>query len=558
MRHTDFKAIIPFMIVTSLLVGGCSNNAQSQTPTLTATAVETQALRPSPSATATSDPTPIPLPTGLPNETIPYGYGLATHVFAGVVSPQLNLLNSINIRFVHDDMFMLQVCPNLPQCNFLPWDNLVNNMARSGIRVILNLGGFMLGPATEDARMQFTEYAALSTKHYEGQGVIFELWGEPDGDWSWMPHSDPQQYILLANETIAAMREADPHVVILGPNVSTLSTEFNDNSWRFLKAVEEAGLFSKFDAVNVHLYNGGNPESQISNLLRLRRLIDSSSPTQKIPITSSEWGYNSGDTAEDQFFGLVSSPEQQAKFLVRSWLINSAHEINLSIWYDWKDDLWNPNVNEQHFGVITSSGQPKPAFYALQTLTTTLNSYQFVRRVAIGSKNDFLLLFRKGQSGVLAAWTIDSSHSITIPGTTSSIQSVDMIGNQETFNADNQGLSLTLTDSPRYILLPNGSIGNENVFWQPNGTFFRLNSASHGEIPIAIQNPSTQKATFELQAKLGGNIIGSTSFDLDPKETKTINLPLDINSTTSQSDFFVEVNINDQESQQSAWIWLQK
>lgn len=562
MHCISIRTSILIGIVSALLVGGCSTVIQSQTPIPTINTTETQTLPlETPSATATIIPTLTPLATGLPDGIIPNGIGISTHDDQYTyfrISKKYDLLNPAGIRIVHDVLPRLEICSQPTQCNFSHWDAFVSRMSKLGIRVMFILDGYDPGPTTEEERKAFAQFAATAAKRYAGKGIIWEIWTEPDGDWSWRPKSDPQQYILLLDETIPAMREADPNAFIVGPSVSTLTTIYGDNSWRFLKAVGDAGLLAKFDAIDVHLYNGGDPESQIANLRRLRRLIDSYSPDRKIPIVSGEWGYNSGDVPEDVWFGRLSSRDEQAKFLARSLLVKNAHEITLSIWYDWQDDSWGA-AGERHFGVLTSSGEPKPAFYALSTLTTTLNGYQFVRRLAIGTDHDFLLLFRNGHSGVLVAWTTDASHSLTFPGVTSSIQSIDLLGEQKLLAPDPIGLTIQLSDSPQYLLLPEGLLANEGVFWQPDGTFFRIDSNGHAEIPIIVQNPSTQKETFELQANLNNRPVGKLDVDLAPNETKTVSLPLDIKSSRSdQLDFLATVMLIQPDHQESSWVWLQK
>jgi hypothetical protein len=327
---------------------------------------------------------------------------------------------------------------------------------------------------------------------------------------------------------------------------------YGDSSWMYLRTVAQAGVLSKLDAVDVHLYTGAEPESQIVSLLRLRRLIDQYSPERKIPITVSEWGYTWGSNPAEQFYRRRSSPQEQARFLARSQLINRAHEVNLSVWYDWKDDPWDPTSDwAHHFGVITDSGEPKPAYHALQTLTQTLDGCTFVRRIGIGSNRDFLLLFKKGPSAILAAWTTSDFHSVTFPGTTTGVQSVDLFGEKELLTPNAQGLSVPLTDSPRYVFLPEGSVGNETATWSPDGTFFRLDPQGRGKVPIILQNSSGQQETFDLQASLNGNAIGSVSADLAPNETRSVDLPVEIQSTTGQSDYFVQVVVTSHANQQA-------
>jgi hypothetical protein len=178
-----------------------------------------------------------------------------------------------------------RVEPVPPWC-FEFFDKLVRNMSQIGVRVVFNLQDYENREiGTEDGRKAFAEFARDAAENFRGQGAIWEIWNEPELDVYWKPCGNPKDYALLADATIRAIRQTDPDAVIIGPSVATLSTIFGDNSWRFLNSLGEDGTLSKFDAVDVHLYNGGNPESQIENLRRLRRRF-SSSPSHIVGLDS--------------------------------------------------------------------------------------------------------------------------------------------------------------------------------------------------------------------------------------------------------------------------------
>ena len=267
---------------------------QTSTPTLPPTPTQTPVP---PTATITPLPT-IPTlstkPAGLPDETLPSGLGVAIHYEfipeTYMPIPEYILLKEANIGIVRDEIWPGAICDAPPWC-YEFFDLLVKNMSKIGVRVVFLLrDNEYQGVGTEVGRRKFVRFAEDAARHFKGKGVIWEMWNEPELDYYWKPYSNPKDYSILANETIEAIRRVDPGAVIIGPTVATLSTIFGNNSWRFLTYLGEAGTLSKFDAIDVHLYNGGTPESQIENLRKLRRLIDSYSPERKIPIVSTEWG----------------------------------------------------------------------------------------------------------------------------------------------------------------------------------------------------------------------------------------------------------------------------
>ena len=121
-----------------------------------------------------------------------------------------------------------------------------------------------------------------------------------------------------------------------------------------------------------------------------------------LPIVSSEWGYS---TAE----GAVSEAVQ-ANYLSRQWLANLAAGVNVSIFYDWRDDGDDPKDRECRFGTVRRNLDPKPSYVAAQSLIRSLTGYAFRHRIAGSSDTDWKLLFQKGDDPaalILVEWSAD-------------------------------------------------------------------------------------------------------------------------------------------------------
>jgi hypothetical protein len=264
---------------------------------------------------------------------------------------------------------------------------------------------------------------------------------------------------------------------MIGPATSEIDFDFVESCFK-------AGLLEYWSAVSIHPYRRDNPETAAQDYCRLRDLIKSyvqspvrtgsrpgspdgqpgwggssyrveiETPGQKdSPIISSEWGYSA------VWPGM--SDEKQAELLARSWLINLANGIALSIWYEWHDDGTEPREAEHHFGTVSNSYyegrdpvyDPKPAYLAAKTLTTFFSGYRFQKRLNLGSSDDYLLVFQKGSDLRYAAWTTTSgAHNVLLPLSAGQYAPTRHTGREETIvRGDAKGLALTLTTSPLYL-----------------------------------------------------------------------------------------------------------
>ena len=330
----------------------------------------------------------------------------------------LDMIQAAGCKYVRMDCTWAGIETTAGQYNFSGTDSLVTACAARGIRVmyILDYGNSLYGSDyTATAWQQgFTNFAKAAAAHYAGDGVIWELWNEPDGGGNMSANT----YMALANQAIPAMRAADTiegDCTILGPAVSCI----NSAGQSYLTTCFSQGLLNLVDAVSVHPYRDpspGNPESVATttsggqNYTTVRKLINQYKAG--VPIVDSEWGWFVGSGGDRP----VATAQLQGDYLARSLLINFSQGIPLSIWYDWKNDGSDPNAPEDNFGMVAGE-TPKPAYQELQLLTRSLKGETFTKRLTSNSQ-DWLLVFTSpsGQQ-TLAAWTTRSSpYTLTVSG----------------------------------------------------------------------------------------------------------------------------------------------
>ncbi len=338
--------------------------------------------------------------------------------------------------------------------DFSAYDDLLAALAPHHIRAlwILDYSNRFydreLSPQSEEGRRAFARWAAAAVRHFRGQGVLWEMYNEPNIGF-WKPRPDVHQYVKLALEVGKAIRAAEPRELYCGPGTSQIDLPFIEECFK-------AGLLQYWSAVTVHPYRQTGPETVTPEYHQLRRLIARYGPPGKaIPIISSEWGYSSAWHKMDA--------ARQGKMLPRQWLINLANDIPLSIWYDWHDDGQDPKEPEHHFGTVEHSFHaqrepvydPKPAYRAAQTLARVLGGCRYNKRLDVGNPDDYVFLLVKGDGDLrLAAWTTSATaHAIVIPASSGLFKVIAATGEaQGPRVADGQGLRVVDSDAPQYLV----------------------------------------------------------------------------------------------------------
>ena len=347
-------------------------------------------------------PTPLFEDTVLPSAVVPAGLGVATH-FTDPAPGEMQRLSEAGYRMIRTDLGWGGVEGQPGHYDFAPFDRLMAHLKPAGVRpmFIFDYGNRLYdngqSPRSVAARAAFARYAAAAASHFRRQGVVWEIWNEPNIQQFWKPEPDAQAYARLAIETARAVRAADPDAVILAPGSSELP-------WKFLETIFAAGLLEHIDAVSVHPYRDRPPETVLADYGRLRVLIARhASPARRmLPIVSSEWGYTTADAA--------ISEARQADYIARQWLTNLAAGVNTSIFYDWRDDGDNPKEREHRFGTVRRNLEPKPSFLAAKTLIQTLQGYTLRHRLEGPEPADWKLLFQKVDEPdllTLVEWSAD-------------------------------------------------------------------------------------------------------------------------------------------------------
>jgi len=542
---------MPSVLPTALSVTPTATAAPTPVPTvslgfLTTPGVVTPTVT-IPSSGAAFPPTPFPRMGDLPGRVIPEPLGVNIH-FTQPDPGEMALLEALGVRFVRMDLFWHLIEREPGQYDFSDYDGLVSALSQHDIRVvfILDYGNDLYGGGgaahySEEGQAAFARFAAAAVSRYRSKGVIWEIWNEPNLDKYWHAAPDPVGYAQMASTVVGAIRRVDPTAWIVGPATSGFP-------WEYIAALADQGVLNRLDAVTVHPYRLEEPESAWQDYVRLRGILDRASPDRKIPIISGEWGYTTveqGPTEEDQ-----------ARYLTRQWLFHLASDVDLSIWYDWRNDGSDPHEVEHNFGIVTADLVPKMAYQAAQTLISTLDGYSFQRRIPMAHPEDYLLLLRNGEQAVLAAWTAGSPYTVTLP-LFCEAEVIAMDGSTHHISATADGLAIPLETSPHYVILSPSETILRLAAWRPSESISILPHEGSGRVLFEVENPFHEALQGEIQITAEGQVLGSEWVQVRPGESAKISVPVKADSARAEIVPATAVFITpDSLPLQQAVIWL--
>jgi hypothetical protein len=386
--------------------------------------------------------------SGLPDGTIPNCFGVNIH-FTGD-DPQLDMIAAGGFRLIRMDLVWSRVEKEKGVYDFsgTGYDALSDGCSRRGIQplYILDYGNRLYeqsgSVSSEEARAGYAAFAEAAARRYSGRGFIYEIWNEPNVKQYWHEEPDPEDYVAMLKAAAPRIRAADPSAAIVAPALSTM-----DMKW--LEGTFKRGLLDDVDGVTVHPYRDVGPETVLAEYDTLKELIAKYAPKGKrVPILSGEWGF-----ASRTWTGEPRSLEMQAAYLVRQFLINIYYGVNMSIWYDWRNDGTSTTNLEHLLGTVDHELNPKPAYLAAKTLNTCLEGCKLKKRLDLGEDDDYAMLLSGPKGDAIAAWTRGEVHEVRIPLPAGKGRLVRMQGEESSTSWDGDGPGLKLSPYPVYLLI---------------------------------------------------------------------------------------------------------
>src|SRR5439155_7288627 len=137
---------------------------------------------------------------------------------------ELEQLAAGGFRFIRMDLSWVHTEKDDGSYDFSHYDTLLHDLNKDGIRAILILDYAHpkhdndLSPHTEEGRAAFVKWALAAVSRFNGRGVLWEMYNEPNG--FWRPKLVVEDYVKLALAVGKALHRQFPSEMYIGPATS--------------------------------------------------------------------------------------------------------------------------------------------------------------------------------------------------------------------------------------------------------------------------------------------------------------------------------------------------
>lgn len=219
----------------------------------------------------------------------------------------------------------------------------------------------------------WSQYVEALVLHFRDRVDHFEVWNEPDLTSFWKRGPRAADYVQLVRLTAEPLRRLHPNAKLIGGAIAWGMTAW---SIKYLEDCFLAGMHELVDIISYHGYKSVPERHSTQELPAFRHLIDKYKPS--LEYWQGEAGVQS-KVPETGNAGALStmrlSETIQARMLLRRTLLELSHGCGMSSYFHMADFAhYAADRRTYHYGLVRlEDGSPKPAFYALQSLTTLLS-----------------------------------------------------------------------------------------------------------------------------------------------------------------------------------------
>ncbi|MEN6578470.1 MAG: hypothetical protein ABFD90_19145 [Phycisphaerales bacterium] len=293
------------------------------------------------------------------------------------------------------------------------FDAYVRRAAAEGLNVLLILdyaNGFYDDgdrPRSPEAIEGFCRYSEFVVKHFGKSVRLYEVWNEWDIGIG-LPSrcnkgGSSEDYVKLLQAVYPRIKSADPGVTVIAGACTSGAVK---GGW--LEEIVKLGAVASCDAISIHSYNYSDrfpergPEACSVWMTGVQDMLRRHNEGRDVPFYVTEMGWPTHVTKHG------TDPQLSASYLARFYLLARTSPSFAGIWwYDFQDDGWNPQYNEDNFGLVRPDLTPKPAYHVLADIAPVVAKGQFAGRLATKEENLWVLRFEVDGKDRWALWSAD-------------------------------------------------------------------------------------------------------------------------------------------------------
>ena len=294
----------------------------------------------------------------------------------------------------------------------------------------------------------------------------WEMYNEPDNGnelfadegFGFFGHT-PQAYVDILEAVYQPIKAIDPEAKILLGGLAYDNWEPDGPFVQdFLDQVLEKGGAAYFDLMNFHYYlafrANWEPYGQdiLGKLAYLRdKLVDEYSVDKPFVCTETGWFSN---------FQGGNGHEIQSRYVVQGFVRSMTTDMDLVIWFTLADQAVDP----RNWGLVDVDLNPKPSYYAYQTLTTQLSGADYVGKLGLEETSSVLVeayeFATPAGHTVIVAW-VNEDVTVKLVRPASQVTAVDKFGSETIVYDGDDGVvdghvHVSVGPSPVYLRIDGG------------------------------------------------------------------------------------------------------
>ena len=358
------------------------------------------------------------------------------------------------------------------------------------------------------------KYTYELVKHNGDKVIWYEFWNEPDLDF-W--RSDVKTYIECMERVYRALKKANPKAQLISGGLA--AEDHAHSKPGFNRAVAKDGQ-KFYDWFGYHQHGDYNT---------YRRTIDGpvagyvKMTDPRKPVFFTETGFYTSNGNEPS----------QAEAVLRKIVYARAYGARGYLWFDLRNDGYEPGYCEHNYGLTTFDYFPKVGLASFNTLCLMLDK-AFFSKTLIDTNRTCVFSFKRHDGRVLAVWKAGIhgvEESIAFLTDAKSARLVDWQGNSKPLKIHNGRLTFTVPARPGFVELPGATKDP-----QPTQAILALTTESIAAVPgrpfalkLAVSNPTGKPA--ELNVKwigLPANAKAQNLTQTVPAGKSTVTMPFTV------------------------------